>query len=106
MFEVFNGKLTRNIYNFINISMWVLYIIALTGILNYNPIYLTTLDTIIKLYVAIFLIVRFNPFVEIVMTKFDKQFAWSGGILLLLSSTITVAFKSYITSKIPIVYNV
>ena len=101
MFGIINHKFTQKFYYFITVSMWILYIIALTGVISFNPNYLSTLDTVAKLYVAVFLMMRFNPFVKTTeMSSFDKEIAWSAGVFLFLSSTITAAVKSYFNNKI------
>lgn len=104
MFDIINHSFTQKAYYFITISIWIMYIIALTGVITFNPTYISTLDNVAKLYVAIFLILRFNPFIKNVeMTKFDKEVVWSAGVFLLLSSTITIAAKTYFKDKIKII---
>lgn len=81
-----------------------MYIIALTGVITFNPAYINMLDNVAKLYVAVFLIIRFNPFIKNVeMTKFDKDVVLSAGVFLLLSSTITIAARTYFENKIKLI---
>lgn len=93
-------KLTQRLYKFIMIVIWTSYIAALYGVVLFNPIYINMLDTITKTFIALFLTIRFNPFTNIIMTKFDKQIAWSAGVFLLLTSTLTATIKLYFNSKI------
>lgn len=69
---------------------YVLFFIAFTGIFTLNPAYLTTLENIIKYYISIILIIRFNPFVERKVTKFDKKLVFSAALFLFIS---TAAFS-------------
>jgi hypothetical protein len=82
-------------YYIITIITWVSYILALTGIMSFNPEYLDTLNNITKVYVALFLVIRFNPFGNNKLTEFDKQIGWAAGIFLLLTTAITSTIKSY-----------
>ena len=91
-------ELTRKIYSVVMIITWISYITALSGVILFNPTYINMLDNVTKTLVALFLIIRFNPFNNIIMTKFDKQIAWNAGIFLLLTSTLTVTIKSYFIS--------
>ena len=91
-----NFKLTQKIYRGSMIIIWTSYIAALYGVFLFNPTYINALDTVTKLFVAIFLIIRFNPFTNVLMTKFDKQIALSAGIFLLLTSTLTATIKEYL----------
>lgn len=104
MFDTNNLSFMQKFYYFITLSIWIIYLIALTGVVSVNPAYITSLDTLAKFYVAIFLIMRFNPFIKnLSLTKFDKDVVWSAGIFLLLSSTITIAIRSYFSDKFKLV---
>ena len=76
---------------------YILYAIALTGVLSLNPQYLSTLEMVTQLYISLFLILRFNPLVKkSTMTQLDKKIAYSAGVFLLLSSTVSTVAKSFI----------
>jgi hypothetical protein len=79
---------------------WILYFIALFGITNFNPEYLDTLNLIIKIYVSLFLIIRFNPFTKLKINNFDRKIIFSSGIFLLSTTAITELIKSFIITKI------
>jgi hypothetical protein len=86
-------KLTQKVYYFIMTLTWISYITALTGVMFFNPVYIDMLSILPQTFVALFLIIRFNPFTSIIMTKFDKQIAWSAGIFILLTSVVTTIVK-------------
>lgn len=76
---------------------YILYAIAFTGILSLNPKYLSTLEMITQIYISLFLIIRFNPFVKkSEMTLLDKKIAYSAGVFLFLSSAASTIAKSLI----------
>ena len=76
---------------------YILYAIAFTGILSLNPKYLSTLEMITQIYISLFLIIRFNPFVKkYTMTLLDKKIAYSAGVFLFLSSAASTIAQSLI----------
>lgn len=80
---------------------WILYPILLILETQYNLNNITQLiDTAIKLYVALVLIYKFNPwFGKQEFTKFDRHLAWHAGFFLLISTlsvNIIGLLKSYI----------
>ena len=76
---------------------YALYIIAFTGILSFNPQYLSTLETIIKYYIAIILLIRFNPYVNRKVTQFDKHLVFEAAMLLFISTTAYAIAKNYVS---------
>lgn len=94
-------KWHQYIYTYLMWGFLLIYIISLMGVATINPSYISTVDTIAKLYVALLLMIRFNPFVRVnKMTTFDKELAWNAGVFLFLSSTIVVAVKRQFTDYI------
>ena len=64
-------------------TSYTLYVIVSLGFYYMNPMYLTILNEIIRIYVCLFLIIRFNPFQkDIKLSSLDKRIAFSGGIIL------------------------
>lgn len=89
------------LYSLIRWGFWVIYIISFLGVAIIDPTYIYMVDNVAKLYVALLLMIKFNPFIKYTkMTKFDKQIAWNAGLFLFLSSTFFVAVKRYISSYI------
>lgn len=82
-------------------GFWIIYIISFTGVAVVDPSYLYVVDTIAKLYLALLLLIRFNPFsINTKITSFDKQLAWNAGIFLFLSSTIVIAVQRQLKNYI------
>ena len=78
---------------------YILFAIAYTGIIAVSPAYLQTLNTFIEYYVALFLVLRFNPLVNFKKNPgaaaFDRRIAFSAGMFLLLTTTAMQIAKSY-----------
>lgn len=66
---------------------YILYFIAYFQIHSYNPKYLKWLQDIIKYYVVIFLLIRFNPFIKPRFTEFDRTIVFSSALFLLATTT-------------------
>ena len=81
---------------------WILYFIALFGITTFNPKYLDKLNLIIKVYVSLFLIIRFNPFTKLKINNFDRNIIFSSGIFLLSTTAITELIRSFLVKEINI----
>ena len=89
-------KLYLNMYHLSHI----IYFITLFGIITINPQYLVVLETIIKYYISIFLILRFNPWTYKYINKeegeFDRHVAFTAGFFLLLTTAINNVINVYI----------
>ena len=70
---------------------YILYFVAYFKIGIYTPEYLTVLQSIMKYYVIMFLLIRFNPFVVTKFTDFDRKVVFSSAIFLFT----TTAFNDY-----------
>ena len=92
--DIFNWH--ESVYMTILYSSYVLYFIAFTGILSLNPSYLSVLETFIKYYISIMLLIRFNPFVDRKITKFDKKLVFTSALLLFISTTAYSIAISYL----------
>ena len=95
----FNKDLHRfqnHIYDIVVYITWLLYIIVALGLSANAPQYLDDLQYYIKLYVSLFLIIRFNPFRRVKFTGLDAKIAFSAGIFLITTTAIDKILISYI----------
>lgn len=74
---------------------YIIYFGTLIGISMVAPEYVSSLDYYIKLYISLFLIIRFNPFMNTEFTKFDKKIAYNAGFFLLTTTAFTSIIKNY-----------
>jgi hypothetical protein len=78
---------------------YLVYFLILFGIINTKPIYLDTLQTGVQLYISIFLIIQFNPWIKrIHYDELDRKVAFSAGKFLLLTTFIGSIAKKYLES--------
>ena len=79
---------------FIYITYSVLLIYTL-GFFDRGKEYLTILNSYMKIYVSIFLIIRFNPFTQYEFNDLDRRFAFTSGMLILSTSAIAQLGEKY-----------
>ena len=94
LFNLTNATWHQKLYIYGLYASYIMFGIALTGVVSLSPEYLKTLEVILKYYVCAFLIIRFNPLVRAgPITKeaaaFDRRVAFSAGVFLLLTTAIT-----------------
>ena len=75
---------------------YALYIIAYWNIII-QPTIPSTLETIIKYYIAIILLIRFNPYVNRKVTQFDKHLVFEAAMLFISTNVYAIA-KNYVVS--------
>tara|TARA_B100000902_G_scaffold400050_1_gene475213 strand:+ start:7356 stop:7679 length:324 start_codon:yes stop_codon:yes gene_type:complete len=98
--------LHESIYIYSIYISYILYLFVILGVTKYAPEYLNIIKNIIKIYVAIILIIKFNPinFKQKKLSEFDNNLIFSSGLFLLLSTSIISILEKYFLKviKIPI----
>jgi hypothetical protein len=89
-------KHKMSVYVWLFVLPYILYFITLLGILYIKPSYIHVLGTFVQIYVALFLIFRFNPYRKHEIRPYDDQIILGSAFLLLTNAGVT----SYILSKI------
>ena len=83
-------------YSIIVYVTWVLYISMILGLSSNAPQYLDDLQYYVKMYVSLFLIIRFNPFRKVRFTELDGRIAFSAGLFLLTTTAINSIVQRYL----------
>jgi len=84
----------ENIYKYGKILFYILYFLAFFGLWDKAPIYFKDVDYFFKIFIAIMLIILFNPLTnKTTFTKLHKKIVFSAGVFLLTSTSLNV-FKS------------
>ena len=98
--KIAQGSWHKNLYTIALYMSYALFVIAFTGVATVNHKYMDALETILKLYVGLFLIIRFNPWAKKAVnseaSSFDKRIAFAGGMALLLTSAVAGIFRHYV----------
>lgn len=91
--------IVEELYNYSVYAWYILYALSFLGLYSNAPEYLTTVDFILRTYVSLFLVFRFNPYTKVHFTEFDRKIIFSAGIFLILSSTVTSLFTAKIKQQ-------
>ena len=80
----------KSFYSYLTTLSIILYVLVLFGVSSYTPEYLVYITSLIKLYVSVVLIYKFNPFMtkNNFVSKTDKDMIFYSGIYLLLTTVI------------------
>jgi uncharacterized BrkB/YihY/UPF0761 family membrane protein len=74
----------------------VLYIALAIGILREEPLILSVIDYWIKVFVGLFLLYRFNPYVHIKFTDFDRKVIFSAGMFMIITTVVNTYLINYV----------
>jgi hypothetical protein len=92
-------SIQNTIFSSVLVTSYILYFLIAIGVTNRAPQYLDTLQYWVKLYIAFFLVIRFNGYRNIRFTDLDRRIAFQAGIFL-LTTTFTSQFLSMYKEKI------
>jgi hypothetical protein len=75
---------------------YLTYGLLAVGITTTAPKYMSSLDSIVQIYISLFLVIRFNPFRKIIFTDLDRKICFSAGIFLFTTTTINRILSNYL----------
>lgn len=81
-------------------GLHALLIAIFAGVIYVNPAFIENVSFIIRIFVCIFLMVRFHPFRTHVLHKYDGQIIFIAAIFLLTNEGITSYVLKYFDKKI------
>ena len=93
--SLYNSEWHKTMYYYSSFISIFLIIIAYTGVIYINPLYIERLHTFLLFYVCAILLIRFNPYFKGGLTDFDKKIAFTAGITL-FTSIIASRLTGYI----------
>jgi len=91
-------KITKFQERMFDIALYLtyfLYILIALGLSANAPHYLSTLDYYVRIYVSLFLILRFNPFRNVEFTELDKKIAFSAGVFVLATTALNQILENF-----------
>ena len=74
----------------------VVYISVAFGFLENEPEYLASIDYWVKVFMALFLVWRFNPWARIAFSDFDRRVVFSAGMFLFTVTIVNTYLISYV----------
>ena len=95
---------SKSIYSFQNLIFNIIIIFSYTcgalivfGLYPNAATYLANVDYYVRIYVSLFLLLRFNPFRHITFTDLDRKVAFSAGIFIFTTTIVNQILLSYAT---------
>ena len=74
----------------------IVYVAVAFGFLDKEPDYLETIDYSVKVFIALFLLWRFNPWARIAFSDFDRRVVFSAGMFLFTVTIVNTYLLSYV----------
>lgn len=93
----------EKVFRYLLYTSYFLYIVSFLGISYLAPTYHNLLSEIIKIYVCILLILRFNPIYMKKCSEFDKELVFSAAVFLFFTTIIgqiAIYYTDHIISKV------
>jgi hypothetical protein len=85
-------------YLWLALIVHIVYLAVLVGIVDTAPEYIHTLESYIKVYVALFLVLRFNKYTGTShFTPLDRKIVFTAGLVVLSTSALNWLVDSYKT---------
>jgi uncharacterized membrane protein len=85
---------------------WTLYFLSFLGVYSKAHVYLQKINFFFKVYICIFLVIRFQPYFpkySSPITKLDKKLAFLSGVFF-LTNVVFEKIKELIEARLPISY--
>lgn len=79
-----------NVFNISIIVTYLLYFLIFFRLSDSAPKYLGILDKVFKTYIALFLVIRFNPLRKIEFTDLDRRVSFSAGLFILTTFVVNL----------------
>ena len=91
-----------NFYYLLNFLFVLLYIMSYLEVWDESYMHLDTLNEVYKIFIGLVLIYFFNPWSKEKLNEFNKKIAFSAGLVLIFTSSISALIKDTpIIRKIP-----
>ena len=89
----------QNILFDIALIIWfVLLMLTYFQVVESAPYYLDLINTVIKIYISLFLLWRFNDFRKVEFTNLDKKIIFNGALYLFFSTVLVNFFVKKLAS--------
>ena len=92
----------KNFYYLLNLSFVLLYVLYYTNFWGKSYKYLDILNEVYAIFLGIVLMYYFNPYKKEKLNEFHKKIAFSAGILIILTTSISALIDEVpIINKVP-----
>jgi hypothetical protein len=91
----------RPIYIWFVLLPYVVYLVSVFGLIYLNPTYIDLLKSSMQIFIALILLIRFNPLRgHHQLREYDETIIFGSALILLTNASLTNSFISYLISKI------
>jgi len=87
-------------------TIYVFYFVSMFGIASINPDYTDYLNNTVQIFIAVILIIRFNPFRKLNCTTNDRVLIMSSAVFLLINDGFASIIHKYFQEYIPLKSNI
>jgi len=88
------------ILDVVTVITYILFVIYAIGFSTDAKTYLDRINSVVKLYISLFLMWRFNPFRKIEVSPLDKKMTFAGGVFLFSTTIIHAILMKNLDSLI------
>uniref|UniRef100_A0A6C0E2J5 Uncharacterized protein n=1 Tax=viral metagenome TaxID=1070528 RepID=A0A6C0E2J5_9ZZZZ len=88
-------SIQNTLFNAVIFITYALYFLIVFGISTHAPEYLEGLQYWVKIYVSLFLILRFNFLRKVEFTQLDRKIAFTAGLFLLTTTIVEQVMYDY-----------
>ena len=89
-------KFHEHMFDLFILFSWGILVLIILGVFHGKPAYFHYIEVFVKIYIGIFLMIRYNPFkipmFEFKFSELDRKIIFSAGLIILSSSL----FKEYL----------
>jgi len=90
-------KWHENIFLIVSHLTWIIYFLSIFGISIFGIKFFNNAQEIIRIYISLFLIIKFNPFTnKKSFTDFDKRIVFQAGVFILSTTIINQIIITFI----------
>jgi len=86
-------------YTYIKYTLYILFVVSFLELNKYAPTYMDELRIVIKTFICLFLLYRFNPLRKVEFTEFDRVIVFDSA-LYLLSTTLFISLFELLNKKV------
>lgn len=95
-------ELFEKFYYTLLYAFYILYILVILNLAYFKSVttYLPAIQSALKYFVILFLMIRFNPYSNEKITEFDKKIIFSSSLFLLSTTAVTDTILSYFNKNV------
>lgn len=94
-------NISAPVYYWLTGILYMIYFITMFGIARINPEYTEYLNTAVQIFIAVILIIRFNPLRKLICTPNDRVLIMSSAVFLLINDGTSSVLQRYFQDYLP-----